>query len=298
MTSTLIERLSLAEKLYQGEMVVLSGGQTRHETAVEADVMAQWLLKRGIIPADRLLLERKSVNTRQNLLNALRLFGDELKPAEQVRIITSDFHCWRTTRLSAACGLSGAAVCGSRTMALIAPMYHLREVLAIIYARSGEKERGRRMTLKTKLPSFVAVPSDIIDEHLGKASGLYIKVILYILRTNKIDPPVIAAVLSVPVSDVEEAIRYWTSSGILPAEEVERQLEAGKKQQVQAAQLPRGSSDSPETVETSYFKVSADREEVRFLLTTAEQILGRPLSSTEQKGFVFFFGGILTCLRM
>ena len=144
------------------------------------------------------------------------------------------------------------------------------------------------MTLKTKLPSFVAVPSDIIDEHLGKASGLYIKVILYILRTNKIDPPVIAAVLSVPVSDVEEAIRYWTSSGILPAEEVERQLEAGKKQQVQAAQLPRGSSDSPETVETSYFKVSADREEVRFLLTTAEQILGRPLSSTEQKGFVFF----------
>ena len=144
------------------------------------------------------------------------------------------------------------------------------------------------MTLKTKLPSFVAVPSDIIDEHLGKASGLYIKVILYILRTNKIDPPVIAAVLSVPVSDVEEAIRYWTSSGILPAEEVERQLEAGKKQQAQAAQLPRGSSDSPETVETSHFKVSADREEVRFLLTTAEQILGRPLSSTEQKGFVFF----------
>ena len=144
MTSTLIERLSLAEKLYQGEMVVLSGGQTRHETAVEADVMAQWLLKSGIIPADRLLLERKSVNTRQNLLNALRLFGDELKPAEQVRIITSDFHCWRTTRLSAACGLSGAAVCGSRTMALIAPMYHLREVLAIIYGAFRRKGEGEK----------------------------------------------------------------------------------------------------------------------------------------------------------
>ena len=145
------------------------------------------------------------------------------------------------------------------------------------------------MTLKTKLPSFVAVPSEIIDEHLGKASGLYIKVILYILRTNKIDPPVIAAVLSVPVSDVEEAIRYWTSSGILPAQEVERQLESGKKQQAQAAQpLRTGSAQSPETVDSSHFKVSADREEVRFLLTTAEQILGRPLSSTEQKGFVFF----------
>ena len=143
------------------------------------------------------------------------------------------------------------------------------------------------MTLKNKLPSFVAVPSEIIDEHIGKASGLYIKVILYILRTNKIDPPVIAAVLSVPVSDVEEAIRYWTSSGILPAEEVDRQLNAGKKQQ--PVQPPRSEiADSPETVDAAHFKVSADREEVRFLLTTAEQILGRPLSSTEQKGFVFF----------
>lgn len=143
------------------------------------------------------------------------------------------------------------------------------------------------MTLKNKLPSFVAVPSEIIDEHIGKASGLYIKVILYILRTNKIDPPVIAAVLSVPVSDVEEAIRYWVSSGILPAEEVDRQLNAGKKQQ--PVQPPRSEiADSPETVDAARFKVRADREEVRFLLTTAEQILGRPLSSTEQKGFVFF----------
>ncbi len=143
------------------------------------------------------------------------------------------------------------------------------------------------MTLKNKLPSFVAVPSEIIDEHIGKASGLYIKVILYILRTNKIDSPVIAAVLSVPVSDVEEAIRYWTSSGILPAEEVDRQMSAGKKQQ--PVHPPRGeTADSAETVEAARFQVSADREEVRFLLTTAEQILGRPLSSTEQKGFVFF----------
>ena len=143
------------------------------------------------------------------------------------------------------------------------------------------------MTLKNKLPSFVAVPSEIIDEHIGKASGLYIKVILYILRTNKIDPPVIAAVLSVPVSDVEEAIRYWTSNGILPAEEVDRQLNAGKKQQP-IHQKQNENHESSGTGDITGFKVSADREEVRFLLTTAEQILGRPLSSTEQKGFVFF----------
>ena len=152
MTSTLIERLSLAEKLYQGEYVILSGGQTRHETAVEADVMAQWLLKREKIPAQHLLLERGSVNTRQNLCNTHRMLGNQSLPAGQVRIVTSDFHCWRTARLAAACGLSGAMVCGSRTMALIAPLYHLRETLAIVYGvlrrddaqknTRGEKEQG------------------------------------------------------------------------------------------------------------------------------------------------------------
>ncbi len=144
LTSTLIERLTLAEKLYQGETVILSGGQTAHETAAEADVMKAWLLKNGIIPEDKLLLERESVNTRQNLRNTRQLYPDKLNPADKLRIVTSDFHCWRVSRLAAKFGLSGAAVCGSRTMALIAPMYHLREVLAIIYGAARQGGKGEK----------------------------------------------------------------------------------------------------------------------------------------------------------
>lgn len=144
LTSTLIERLTLAEKLHQGETVILSGGQTAHETAAEADVMKEWLLKSGVIPAEKLLLERESINTRQNLDNTRRLYPDKLNPSDKLRIVTSDFHCWRVSRLAAENGLSGAVVCGSRTMALIAPMYHLREVLAIIYGAVRQGGKGEK----------------------------------------------------------------------------------------------------------------------------------------------------------
>lgn len=143
------------------------------------------------------------------------------------------------------------------------------------------------MITGNKLPSFVAVPSEIIDEHLGKVSGIYIKVILYILRANAVDPPCIAKALSVPVSEVEEAIHYWCGCGILSETEVSAQLQATKKRREDNKKAAL-SPDKPEAVRATDFAQSAQREEVRFLLTTAEQILGRPLNSTEQKGYVFF----------
>ena len=43
------------------------------------------------------------------------------------------------------------------------------------------------MKTENKLPSYVAVPADIIDKHLKTASGVYLKVVLYVLRMNEID---------------------------------------------------------------------------------------------------------------
>jgi len=134
------------------------------------------------------------------------------------------------------------------------------------------------MQVKSKLPSFVAVPAEIIDEHLGRVSGIYIKVILYILRVNAVEPKKIAAALSIPVDEVQEAIHYWVGCGILP-----EGTSAEKKAERKTVPAP-----APEAVKAVDFARSAQREEVRFLLTTTEQILGRPLNSTEQKGYVFF----------
>ena len=71
-----------------------------------------------------------------------------------------------------------------------------------------------------RLPSFVAVPSDIIDKHLKTASGIYLKVILYVLRQNAVDIAAASEALGIPESDVEEALHYWSGAGYIPEEAV------------------------------------------------------------------------------
>lgn len=150
MTSTLLERLSLARELHGGEPMVLSGGQTPRETVPEADVMINWMKRNGV--PDRLLLgERGSLNTRQNLENSKALL-EEKEGTEignlYIRIITSNFHAGRVRRLAIECGYQNTVVCGSKTVLLLAPMYHLRECLAILYGQlktrdaDAEKERN------------------------------------------------------------------------------------------------------------------------------------------------------------
>ncbi len=144
MPSTLRERLKLAKERYKGERIILSGGQTPRETAVEADVMINWMKENGV-PEDRLLAERKSLNTLQNLENCKALIQAETGTdigRFSVRIITSDFHAGRTRRLAREIGYQKVIVCGSKTQTLIAPMYHLRECLAIVYGILRKREEG------------------------------------------------------------------------------------------------------------------------------------------------------------
>ncbi len=142
MTSTLLERLELAKKLYKGEKLVLSGGQTPRETVSEASVMTKWMMENGV-PAELLRAEDSSLNTKQNLENCKALLeaetGTEIGNLS-VRIITSDFHAGRARKLAEECGYGEVPVCGSKTMPLIAPMYHLRECLAVIYG--GLRKKG------------------------------------------------------------------------------------------------------------------------------------------------------------
>ena len=133
-----------------------------------------------------------------------------------------------------------------------------------------------------RLPSFVAVPSDIIDKHLKTASGIYLKVILYVLRQNAVDIAAASEALGIPESDVEEALHYWSGAGFIPEEAV---AAAAARKKAPAPQPPE---PTPESMSAADFERYAGREEVKFLLTTAEKLLGRPLSSTEQKGYVFF----------
>jgi uncharacterized SAM-binding protein YcdF (DUF218 family) len=142
MTSTLLERLQLAKEKQQGEPIILSGGQTAHETVAEADVMKKWMLENGVQEA-LLLTEDASHNTRENLENCRALLEKRGDFEElYVRIVTSDFHSARVRKLADEAGYPDYMICSSKTMALIAPMYHLRECLAVLYGTVRRRKKA------------------------------------------------------------------------------------------------------------------------------------------------------------
>jgi len=123
---------------------------------------------------------------------------------------------------------------------------------------------------------FVTLPAEVVDKYLPVASGVYVKVLLAALREKSDDVEKISKFLSIPQSDVSEALGYWKSVGVLNSDD----------------ELPKRKT-SIEAVKPSDItskRVSEqlrDNSEIKFLLCTAESLYGRPLTSTEQKGLVY-----------
>lgn len=91
-------RLTEALARYQAHPmpVVVCGDKGADEPATEASVMAAWLEARGV-PAEHILLDEKSVNTRQNIENALQLLPTN---AKRILIVTSDYHLPRAMAIA------------------------------------------------------------------------------------------------------------------------------------------------------------------------------------------------------
>ena len=130
-----------------------------------------------------------------------------------------------------------------------------------------------------QIPSYVVLPAEVVDRHLAAASGVYVKVLLAVLRKESTDPAPIAAWLSLPESDVREAIGYWVNCGVLPGGGTEAQPQHEKKS---AAKKPRLS------VQEVNDHVSKN-DQLKFILQTSEGIYGRPLTDTERRGLVYFY---------
>lgn len=65
--------------------------------------------------------------------------------------------------------------------------------------------------------SIFAVPTSIVDEHIKKAGGQQIKVILYLLRhqTEELDAKAISRGTGIDVDDVKDAFVYWKEAGLI-----------------------------------------------------------------------------------
>ena len=135
-----------------------------------------------------------------------------------------------------------------------------------------------------KYSSFLAVPAEVVDKHLAAASGMYVKVLLAVLRANRADTAQIAGMLSVPESEVVEAVRYWVQNGIF------------EEDAPQAKQAPAKSpaAKHPEVVSTVQSLTPGEirerveqNQDVRFLFSMAESIFGSLLTSTQQRGLIY-----------
>lgn len=97
-TRDLLLRLDTAEqylKQHPESTLILTGGNSGESGQTEAAVMQELLLARGI-PEERLLLEDRAEDTRENFVNTAEL----IDPTAPVVLISSNYHMDRATRMA------------------------------------------------------------------------------------------------------------------------------------------------------------------------------------------------------
>lgn len=81
--------------------IIMSGGQGAGENLPEGEAMAKYALSKGV-DAERIVIENKSVNTRENLLFSKALMEGD-KP--RIALVTTSYHVFRALVLARQCGL-------------------------------------------------------------------------------------------------------------------------------------------------------------------------------------------------
>lgn len=127
--------------------------------------------------------------------------------------------------------------------------------------------------------SFVAVPADVVDKYLATASGIYIKVLLAVLRANRADTAQIARKLTIPESDVKEAVQFWMQNGIFTEAAVSKKQPSEPKPRVVVSAQSLSASEIAGRATGS--------QEIRFLFQAAESLTGAPISATMQRTLLY-----------
>ena len=124
------------------------------------------------------------------------------------------------------------------------------------------------------------VPSTVVDKYIKLSSAVQLKVLLVCMRNSSspIESDEIAKILGISVSEVDDAILYWSECGILNAETPAAKTAEVKEEIVSQLQKPnredvarRGNEDP----------------KIRFLLREAQMKFGRNLKMNESSTFVW-----------
>jgi uncharacterized SAM-binding protein YcdF (DUF218 family) len=122
--------LSLAQ-LYPQSLVVVSGGKDFGQTLSEAQVMGDYLRKRGL-ETSRIVQEEASTSTHENLLFSHSLLVQRRLSKHLCIIVTSDFHTLRASLIARRAGLTEVRTAGASTPLYLRYNAWLREYFAVI----------------------------------------------------------------------------------------------------------------------------------------------------------------------
>ncbi|MCY1229046.1 hypothetical protein D9M69_173640 [compost metagenome] len=132
---TLIARLDqglVQAQRWPEAKVVVSGGQDFALRCVEADIMADYLIARGIA-ADKVIREGRSSSTEENLVFSRRLLEAQgVVATDPIVVVTSDFHVRRAVQIAGKAGFGKVAGVGAGTPLYLRYNAWLREYFAAI----------------------------------------------------------------------------------------------------------------------------------------------------------------------
>ena len=109
-------------------LCIVTGGQGGDEPCPEALTQKNVLVSQGVEP-DRIFLEDRSHNTRQNLEFAMEI-AQAQGMGEEAAIVTQGFHMYRATELARAAGFTPYSLV-AETDPLLFPEYYGRELLSL-----------------------------------------------------------------------------------------------------------------------------------------------------------------------
>jgi len=115
----------------QIKKIIVTGGQGLQAELPEADVMKDFLIEHGVAE-NKIIREDKASSTSENFKFSKEILTElGVTPQDQITIITSEFHLWRSKFLAARNGISVKGV-PAKTPYYILPNLALREYFAII----------------------------------------------------------------------------------------------------------------------------------------------------------------------
>lgn len=142
------------------------------------------------------------------------------------------------------------------------------------------------------------VPNELVDRYIKMASEYQLKALLFILRNGGCsDSSSIARALGQTASDIDELLEFWVEEGVIvangqeavikaPANQLPDKKETKKPDVKEAMSAPRL---TPKDI-VAYLR---DDENLRFLLSDAQRVLGRTISHSEQEmliNMVIYYG--------